>query len=312
MDNCLVTVIIPIYKTEKYLDDCIKSVVNQTYSNLEIILVDDGSPDNCPAMCDEWAKKDSRIKVIHKQNGGLSDARNVAIDECNGDYILFLDSDDYYEKSNHIELLCINALQNKSDIVCFNYKRYYEDKNSFSKKLCVLTGENNLSQMIKDNTYTSSVCIKLIKKELIKENKLSFEKGIYSEDIEFSAKIMLLSDKITFCDEAVYIYRSRSDSITTSIKEKNVIDIYNIVLKLSISSTNNLNYWCYTAFQYCTLLINMNFVEIDKELKQKIYAMKWLLKFDRTSKVKLIHTVSKLLGIKFTSKLLFAYFRLIN
>ena len=91
----LISIIVPVYKVEKYLDKCVESIVEQTYKNLEIILVDDGSPDNCPAMCDEWAQKDSRIKVIHKENGGLSSARNAGLDACTGEYIYFLDSDDY-------------------------------------------------------------------------------------------------------------------------------------------------------------------------------------------------------------------------
>ena len=92
-----ISIIIPVYKVEKYLDKCVESVVNQTYKNLEIILVDDGSPDNCPKMCDEWAEKDKRIKVIHKENGGLSDARNFGIEKATGDYLMFLDSDDYLD-----------------------------------------------------------------------------------------------------------------------------------------------------------------------------------------------------------------------
>ena len=91
----LISVIIPVYKVEEYLDECVLSVIRQTYANLEIILVDDGSPDNCPRMCDEWATKDSRIKVIHKENGGLSDARNAGLDAAEGQYIAFIDSDDY-------------------------------------------------------------------------------------------------------------------------------------------------------------------------------------------------------------------------
>ena len=91
----MISVIVPIYKVEAYLDRCVQSIVNQTYRNLEIILVDDGSPDNCGAMCDTWAKKDERIKVIHKQNGGLSDARNAGMASANGAYIGFIDSDDY-------------------------------------------------------------------------------------------------------------------------------------------------------------------------------------------------------------------------
>ena len=95
MKEGLVTVIVPIYKVEKYLDRCVESIVNQTYRNLEIILVDDGSPDHCPQMCDEWAKKDTRIKVIHKENRGQGLARNTGIDNASGEYICFFDSDDY-------------------------------------------------------------------------------------------------------------------------------------------------------------------------------------------------------------------------
>lgn len=97
MQKPLVSVIVPVYKVEDYLDKCVKSIVAQTYENLEIILVDDGSPDNCPSMCDSWAQKDSRIKVIHKENGGVSSARNSALDAAAGDYICFVDSDDFIE-----------------------------------------------------------------------------------------------------------------------------------------------------------------------------------------------------------------------
>ena len=93
----LISVIVPVYDVEKYLDRCVESIVNQTYQNLEIILVDDGSPDNCPAMCDNWAEKDSRIKVIHKKNGGLSDARNAGMEIVTGEFIGFVDSDDWIE-----------------------------------------------------------------------------------------------------------------------------------------------------------------------------------------------------------------------
>ena len=97
MNEPLVSVIVPVYKVEDYLDKCVESIVKQTYKNLEIILVDDGSPDNCPSMCDSWAQKDSRIKVIHKENGGVSSARNSALDTAAGDYICFVDSDDFIE-----------------------------------------------------------------------------------------------------------------------------------------------------------------------------------------------------------------------
>ncbi|MCH5320896.1 MAG: glycosyltransferase, partial [Eubacterium sp.] len=97
MNSQKVSIIVPVYNVEKYLNRCVESIVKQTYTNLEIILVDDGSPDNCPAMCDAWAERDSRIKVIHKENGGVSSARNIGIDNADGDYISFVDSDDYVE-----------------------------------------------------------------------------------------------------------------------------------------------------------------------------------------------------------------------
>ena len=120
MSQALISVIIPVYKVEKYLDRCLESIVNQTYKNLEIILIDDGSPDNCPAICDEYAQKDSRIKVIHKANGGVSSARNKGIDVATGDYIGFVDSDDWIEPDMY-ETLIKNAEQYNSDISRCSY-----------------------------------------------------------------------------------------------------------------------------------------------------------------------------------------------
>ena len=105
MKGPLISVIVPVYKVEQYLDRCLQSIVNQTYKNLEIILVDDGSPDNCPQICDEWAKRDKRIKVIHTQNRGVSTARNIGIDVANGQYIGFVDSDDWIEEDMYEFLL---------------------------------------------------------------------------------------------------------------------------------------------------------------------------------------------------------------
>ncbi len=98
MNEPLISVIVPVYKVEKYFDECVESIVNQTYRNLEIILIDDGSPDNCPQMCDDWTKRDARIRVIHKENGGLSSARNAGLDVCKGEYIAFVDSDDFIHR----------------------------------------------------------------------------------------------------------------------------------------------------------------------------------------------------------------------
>ena len=115
-----VSVIVPVYNVEKYLDKCVQSIVSQTFKDIEIILVDDGSKDKSGRMCDEWSRRDKRVKVIHKENGGIADARNVGLSHSNGQWILFIDSDDWYEKQDHIETLLNFAQQNGSDIVCFD------------------------------------------------------------------------------------------------------------------------------------------------------------------------------------------------
>ena len=125
----LISVIVPVYNVEKYLDKCVQSIVNQTYKNLEIILVDDGSTDHCPALCDEWAKKDERIQVIHKKNGGLSSARNTAIDVISGEYVIFVDSDDWIDLDMIASMLEF-AETNDADIVSGGF--YFESTDGTS------------------------------------------------------------------------------------------------------------------------------------------------------------------------------------
>ena len=124
--NSLISVIVPIYNVEKYLDRCVESIINQTYKNLEIILVDDGSPDNCTQMCDDYAKKDSRIRVVHKENGGLSDARNAGMEVATGEYVSFIDSDDYISLDFY-ETLFQTMIDNDSDIVECSVVKFYEN-----------------------------------------------------------------------------------------------------------------------------------------------------------------------------------------
>ena len=130
MNEPLVSVIVPVYKVGKYLDKCVESIVGQTYKNLEIILVDDGSPDNCPAMCDKRAERDSRIKVIHKQNGGVSSARNVGIDAAQGEFIGFVDSDDWLEPDMY-DCIVKNALEYNADISRCGYFVDWSDHTSY-------------------------------------------------------------------------------------------------------------------------------------------------------------------------------------
>lgn len=229
----LISVIVPVYKVEKYLSKCIDSIINQTYKNLEIILIDDGSPDECPKICDEYSKKDNRIKVIHKQNGGLSDARNFGIDESKGDYITFIDSDDYID-SDYIELLYKLLKENNSDISICNPKYIYEnntekineDKKVDKKQIEVYTKYEAIETMLYQKEFDTSAWGKLYKSELLQN--IRFPKGKMYEDLDTIYKIFLNADKITYTNLKKYFYLQRETSIMGkpfNIKDMDIIDI---------------------------------------------------------------------------------------
>ena len=211
----LISVIIPIYKVEEFLDECIKSVTEQTYKNLEIILVDDGSPDKCPDICDKWAVEDKRIKVVHKPNGGLSDARNAGIDIASGAYIAFVDSDDWivpemYEKMLHAMIF------EKADICACGIKSCAIDYENIwgCESYRVGTSEQIFNLLYDDARYPVSAWNKLYRKECWKE--LRFPVGKICEDAFTTYKLIHLSKKIVQIPDALYCYRIRPQSIMTS------------------------------------------------------------------------------------------------
>lgn len=130
------SIIVPIYKVERYLKTCIDSILTQTFSDFEVILVDDGSPDLCGKICNDYAENDLRIKVLHKANGGLSSARNAGLDIAIGEYIIFIDSDDFWDDNTALENINKNLTETKADLLIFPAKRYYEDKNKVSSLHC--------------------------------------------------------------------------------------------------------------------------------------------------------------------------------
>ena len=227
--NEKVSVIIPIYKVEPYIRRCIDSILAQTYHNLEIILVDDGSPDNCPQICDDYAKKDQRIKVIHKPNGGLSDARNAGLKVFTGDYVYFFDGDDYIA-SNLIEIALQNAIATCADLVIFNYYRVDEEDNllsasNFRTGIYEINEQNRVDYIV--NTlakYTVGweAWNRLYKAELIRKHELFFwdNKIIFAEDFGFSLNFAMHVNKISCIGDVLYYYLIRENSImSTAAKE---------------------------------------------------------------------------------------------
>ena len=214
--NNLVSVIVPVYKVEKYLEKCVDSIINQTYKNLEIILVDDGSPDNCPKMCDLYAKEDKRVKVIHKQNGGLSDARNAGLDIMTGNFVCFVDSDDWVEKNYVEEMLNIQQKTN-ADVVACGINLVNEETGEISIFKCskenVIYEDNKiLRKYFKKNEIISGVAWNKLYKKYIFEH-LRYPKGRIYEDNAIILQILHKCKKLVVIKDRLYNYLKRRNSI---------------------------------------------------------------------------------------------------
>lgn len=207
----LISVIVPVYKVEKYLDRCVSSIVNQTYKNLEIILVDDGSPDSCPEMCEEWAKKDGRIKVVHKENGGLSDARNAGLAVARGEYISFIDSDDWISEDFY-RVLYDTLARTGADLAECDFVTTAGDEPADRGSGKVYT-KNTLEAMeshLKDGMFRQVVWNKLYKRSVI---TAEFDKGKYHEDVFWTYKIIASCKTLAHVERDMYFYFQREDSI---------------------------------------------------------------------------------------------------
>ena len=214
VDTAKISVIVPVYKVEPYLDKCVSSIVNQTYKNLEIILVDDGSPDNCPAMCDAWAEKDSRIRVMHKTNGGLSDARNAGMAVATGKLMAFVDSDDWIVPDMY-EYLYQRLTEDNSDIAACGVQMVWEDKTP-SRTLtregsCVLNQEEAMRAIIEESWLKQPVWYKLYKTELVRD--ILFPVGKYHEDVFWSYQAVGRAQRVSVSDHIGYYYLQRGGSI---------------------------------------------------------------------------------------------------
>lgn len=225
----LISVIVPVYRTEAYLDRCVESIVEQSYENLEIILVDDGSPDNCPAMCDAWAEKDRRVKVIHKQNGGLSDARNAGLSVCTGAYIAFVDSDDWIHP-DYIRLLYITAQKYNAQISACDVQFVYEGDSVKSAPSTVTskcyTPEQAIATLIKGCVFRAVAWNKLYQRSIIQSER--FPIGKNHEDEFFTYRILDRAVRLAYVDAPLYFYFQRPGSIMhmTSIKRLDALEAY--------------------------------------------------------------------------------------
>ncbi len=229
MGQDLISVVVPVYNVKQYLTRCLDSIINQTYSYLEIIIIDDGSTDDSGKICDEYSIKDQRIRVIHKTNGGLSDARNVGIDKANGKYISFVDSDDYLHPE-FIEILYKNICEYKADVSICGFIKGTNSKFSGKTKRneCkVFKREEMLGQWHgKYRHIETQAWNKLYLKDLFTGEKIRYPRGMNHEDVQTTHLVIAACNRVVITESRLYYYFQRSDSITNStFTDKRIYDI---------------------------------------------------------------------------------------
>ena len=314
-----VSIIIPVYNVEKYLSECVNSVLEQTYPEIEVLLIDDGSTDSSSEVCDGFAASDHRIKVIHQLNRGLSGARNVGLKNANGEYVLFVDSDDYLLKKNAIELLVKRAEQTDSDVLNYSYCKLDEKAGTilpYFRRTETMPGFAEKSEqllfMAKKRLYIASACNKMIRMELIKSGNLFFEEGETSEDIVWCLKLLIYAESLDYLNETLYCYRQRSGSITHSFSEQSCRELTRHIIEGAklVQGLKDLAYFQYVGYQYATFMMVQTYVErFPEECVNELAPFTWLLKYDSGDiKVVLLRVLTRAFGYRRTCKMIYVFY----
>lgn len=318
------SVIIPVYNVEKYLKECVDSVLNQNLEDVEIILVDDGSPDRCPQICDEYAQKNSNIRVIHKKNGGLSSARNAGIKLARGSYIMFLDSDDWWNPDVNVAEMLQTVKDNSTvDLFQFASMDYLEGNGYYVRSghihfdgIDTTSIESYYRSLLNRGNLEVHAGTKIIRTCFLLDNGLLFQEGIKSEDNEWILRLLRCLNSVKTIDERLYVYRAgREGSITQTIGKKNIEDLLWIVEK-SIQYYQNaenkilmpleLDYASYLWFS--ALGLSSRLPKTDQAaLKEKFDNTSEVCSFGKSPKTRLCSVVYKTLGFSITTSILGQY-----
>ena len=291
-----ISVIVPVYNVEAYLGACVESIFNQTLKDIEIILVDDGATDNSGKLCDEYQKKDERIKVIHKQNGGLSSARNAGLEIAKGKYVTFLDSDDLYLPKS-CELLYNEIEKHRADYVIGNYQNCDEDGTPWKNPVFNTEKYKNFKLSITDYhdsfyVMNSSACNKIFRKSFIDKLNLRFVDGAIAEDTIFTTYCFIKSTKVYYFNDVIYLYRQRN--LPTSISNNCSYEYFNKINKAyrmiyeNFRDNNQIGFY---RFFYAKSVTYMMYKFIDSKLlshEEKIKVlgeMRWFYKLSIGLKV---------------------------
>lgn len=326
MNIVLFSIVVPVYNVEKYLPQCIESLLAQTFTDYEIILVNDGSPDACPRICDDYASKYSQVKVVHKPNGGLSDARNKGVEVASGRYITFVDSDDFWVGSDVLSNVASIIDKFNPDIVVSDFIKYYTDGDKYIYPTVTCDQSYNDKTKIEVLKYLyfshadlkMSACQKFAKSELLTCN--SFTKGLISEDIDWSLKIYPSAQSICVYGKPYYCYRQfRAGSITNGANLRRIDALLTIIAKwettipeMTVSSIEKEIYSGYLAYQLSiamALYPSLN-AEDKKDAIQRIAAHSHLFNGLMNTKTKKVKTLVSILGLKSTCRILDYFLRI--
>lgn len=261
----MISVIVPVYKVEKYLEKCVQSILAQTYKDFELILVDDGSPDRCPDMCDGYTQKDKRVRVMHKVNGGLSDARNTGVSMAEGDYVTFIDSDDYVS-DDYLETLISLIKGNNADIAVTGIELFLEGKEPRKRstsKVYLYSKEEALEKMFYQDTLDTSACAILLPIEIAKNNP--FPVGKYHEDDFTTYKFYSAVNKVAVTSRKQYFYLQRMGSIM-HVLGKSSLDELDAADELVLFCKENYPHLVCAAeskkfSDYCQVLLSNDYIE---------------------------------------------------
>lgn len=324
MSNPLFSIIVSVYNVEQYLVQCVESILIQSFKSYEIILVNDGSTDGSPSICDKYSIKYRNIKTIHKDNGGVSDARNVGIQQAIGDYILFIDSDDFIAE-NSLQIIT-NTIAEKPDVdvVFLKAIKYFEDGrkiplgDGYIKSNITSKSQREVFQHIATlPKYPGSSCTKLVRRNIIVGNNLYYEKGRTAEDLDWCMQLFLKAKSFNFCDFNYYFYRQqRQGSITNSVTLKKVEDLLYVIKKWTKQAQNDFElsdicdfiYSC-AAYEYLVFLPLYAQLKLNEKLsiKKEVNSLSWLLQYRSDKRTMSVKLFLKVFGIDFTSSLLRLY-----
>lgn len=311
----LFSIVLPVYNVENYLLECVDSILKQTFADYEIILVDDGSTDGSSQLCDRLSEKYEFIKVIHKKNGGLSDARNCGTREALGEYIIYIDSDDFLIKDNFLEKLA-EKTKNNSDLIFYKYQKFFDTTQKFEE--CRYTYHSaikeksysdKISALVKADAFYGMAWIKAIRKEILDKNGIEFEVGLLGEDMEWNYHIITKSTSISFIDEVFIAYRQREGSITSSHKLKNLTDFIYVLEKWSKIVTNEVEdealkialFGSLAKYYSNLLIVYSRLVDPEKkEYRTRIKKLDWLLKYSMSRRPQMISKIYRIVGYNLT------------